>query len=855
MPRSARRRSAPSSPIKSRGPPSSPPKTRKGLRARSREPSSTSGVAKRNYAQHQLTSVHEEATNALNRPAPIPRDLTHEKWPAHDEDISNNGSFQRTKSIRASVYDDIEPTELRIESMIKNLSGLDIRADELLSQLDLYSTSQLLDRLSDRESAAWREFSEDAAKLERDRQYYNNDADIVDIEWLSQRLTARKLPAAGAEHVYMKANLALFAYRLLEGHPVEVHNLLVILTSVQTFPEAFTRRHNPQSSSLKRDREFERRTLLLGFGIMTQCFIFNARRLLDKGDFNVSTALKDIFLTNGTAARDISLEGISPGEEDAYINMVKSTMSEVNRTISSTDDLAAGLEALENKYPWTTFVVHALDWIRLRAVQLENTIKRAGGVRAIKNSLRQAMKAAPASKPSHRKSRLSKTDQQFIGNVTLLRQMDEFLNARDTDSQESQNEDGKDQPEDEALNGKQEIAESGVIPSQSSRILREIIPESPQTEQQARDPTLVSQSQEAEAFQPDLINGDEPIQEEEHGRERSPSEISTIRPTQETKVVLDIISRQAKESNKENNPSLGQHQTSGHREDAVDVNPSAAGPAVAKGKGKGKRPRRGAEDEESDEDDFETNIRQVKRARPFTEDKKDVSDAQVQAQREGSGMFFPEGDADTETTEPDAEQSIPQSTHNPPREIKTAQELRPGPSSTQPIPSRSTTTSTRTPAPLQPPSSTAPPVSSYDHYRVIKALARVNTFTAAATAAAVADPSTSRSAQHLPLPRAPQQRRAWTDAETERLLWLMRRYGCSWSTIKKADEQMVNPKLLDRSQVQLKDKARNIKMDYLKAERELPDEFINVTISRAQKDSLREMNIAVPGDEFEFDFE
>lgn len=59
------------------------------------------------------------------------------------------------------------------------------------------------------------------------------------------------------------------------------------------------------------------------------------------------------------------------------------------------------------------------------------------------------------------------------------------------------------------------------------------------------------------------------------------------------------------------------------------------------------------------------------------------------------------------------------------------------------------------------------------------------------------------------------KREPWTEVQTNRLLELIANYGTSWSAIKAMDETHGNI-LHGRDQVALKDKARNIKLDYLK---------------------------------------
>jgi hypothetical protein len=65
--------------------------------------------------------------------------------------------------------------------------------------------------------------------------------------------------------------------------------------------------------------------------------------------------------------------------------------------------------------------------------------------------------------------------------------------------------------------------------------------------------------------------------------------------------------------------------------------------------------------------------------------------------------------------------------------------------------------------------------------------------------------------------RQPQQRSRWTEAEVERLLELIEDYGVSWAYLLAMDgEHPQGPVLQQRDQVSLKDKARNMKMDFLK---------------------------------------
>ncbi|KAI4234175.1 MAG: hypothetical protein LQ349_003952, partial [Xanthoria aureola] len=65
-------------------------------------------------------------------------------------------------------------------------------------------------------------------------------------------------------------------------------------------------------------------------------------------------------------------------------------------------------------------------------------------------------------------------------------------------------------------------------------------------------------------------------------------------------------------------------------------------------------------------------------------------------------------------------------------------------------------------------------------------------------------------------PKRTQTRKPWSEEEIIRLQELINEHGLSWSLLKKMDEEHKGGQVLkDRDQVALKDKARNMKLDYL----------------------------------------
>lgn len=90
-----------------------------------------------------------------------------------------------------------------------------------------------------------------------------------------------------------------------------------------------------------------------------------------------------------------------------------------------------------------------------------------------------------------------------------------------------------------------------------------------------------------------------------------------------------------------------------------------------------------------------------------------------------------------------------------------------------------------------------------------------------------------------------QERKAWTPAEEQRLFDLIGIHGPAYSKILKDDKDDPIPLLQSRSQVQLKDKARNIKMSFYKSGTPLQPGFGAVSIGKKQVEKLQALGILI----------
>ncbi|GIJ87342.1 hypothetical protein Asppvi_006248 [Aspergillus pseudoviridinutans] len=93
-------------------------------------------------------------------------------------------------------------------------------------------------------------------------------------------------------------------------------------------------------------------------------------------------------------------------------------------------------------------------------------------------------------------------------------------------------------------------------------------------------------------------------------------------------------------------------------------------------------------------------------------------------------------------------------------------------------------------------------------------------------------------------------RQRWTPAEDARLIRLIGEHGCKWATIMRQNDAQAaedgEVQIQGRDQVQLKDRARNLKIAFLRDELPLPKNFESVTMKASDYAMLEKRGIKVP---------
>lgn len=93
-----------------------------------------------------------------------------------------------------------------------------------------------------------------------------------------------------------------------------------------------------------------------------------------------------------------------------------------------------------------------------------------------------------------------------------------------------------------------------------------------------------------------------------------------------------------------------------------------------------------------------------------------------------------------------------------------------------------------------------------------------------------------RKTRLTPTERRPNLR--WSEGETNRLIRLWEANPNEWGKIERLDDASEDPQLANRSQVDMKDKMRNVKAALLRDGFKLPEIWVLVKLSVSQKRSL-----------------
>lgn len=842
MGRSARRRSAPSSPAKPRAATTSPRQTRRSHQAANNQPTQGIGDSS-SHNLRQLPTIDENdnnvTVNARTSRQLASKELTNTSV---DVDETANSSIS-ADSISAESEDSDELAKIDRDLVVDNLEALNHDSQSLLSLFASGSASDVVDEIQDLSSKNSRRFRNFLHRLQTDAEPCGRGPRLfLPVPRLLRALNDGSPSNSGAEIILLRANLAIFVSMLVIETSTEEIDQLSELLQYLTLPNSFPQTFMEQQTEVEIvDEQFRSQTVSLGLAILTQSFIDHAQKSTAGSEFDPESLLESLFSDDEGIIRDLT-QGVAPAKaKDNIRRATQKRLREIRKDVRQADKGSVNVVNLRNKFTWRSFIEQSISWATTRDEQIRQKIVAYGGVEAIRSNLDALPTITrPGDDKEENISEAGRNEKALEEGTAFLRDMDERLDAED--EEEDSNEGSQSQaqllPEEGPNATPEKGRRKGQASSQSTKTTkasnRQTIPESPQAQQlQAED----VQSQQDE-HQNNFDNAQANVDNLSLDEQEVPNSAQAPHPTQETLNVLNVTRRQERESNKENSPPT--------RLRLIDRQPNARkihfdhdDDDDTQVQNRRHQKRRHEESEISEgEDEFETDTRQTKK--PRTQSGKSAVHDPHQQQEATSNMFVTDSDDSQYRSQ---RKAASRTSHAASTRKAKPPNTRPESSGAQRA-SRENYDSTVLASASQTRSQldNMPPVSSYEEYLEVKQKAQQNLRLAALVAAS------SSAGQAF---RSTQVRKAWTADEVRRLMDLMEEYGTSWAKIKEADSNFAVPLLGNRSQVQLKDKARNMKLDFLKAEQPLPDYFDGVTISKSHKEQLRRMNIGLPRDTLE----
>ena len=625
-------------------------------------------------------------------------------------------------------------------------------------------------------------FSADYRDFDAEVAYYLNGFRLEHQRYISRKAVHRALlgpnrdsdaSRCGLDLILYAANLLIFAKQAIHSDRSEKDSWDALRELDNFFPTFFLSKLIPRSdssSSPAGDSALLRETFDLALDLRTQLAILYLERSSTEDSFNPDEALDEVFFQSDTAGGGTLIRGwnISAlgGEESAlpqaFQGSVIERMNKIREFFPVDDESMrrgdlADIDGLGTNFPWDSLVLRLLGWVRSRNRELRGAIQNQGGIIAVVASVKFEMEqpepvepaaSGPLESPRKKKSSFGR------GRRRSSQKFDPNadVNIAVVDKLIAKERSFTLLPQSSVHNSQREVEhqEEAQISQSEVEVQEEAHASRPEFEMQEESPVV---PEEEDEWQPPIDNESEQIAEE---TEEVVEEVAgPSRPPQSTAETLRLL-KQGKKLDKENRAgSLFERQANAQRVEFGDGFGDDTQPTPGPSR-KGKQPqqsfpqkrRRSVEESDDGEDAFETIPRTVR----------------VQEQRERAKRVR------IDPTSPNAP------TSHQPRSRHEDAGFRP-------------TEQDESPSENEAPQMTeeAPPRSTFANQRD---LARANSHPVTAG-------------------RQRKPRSTWSDEAEEAFIEYMALYPRAYAQILKHDE-MTHNLLQERTQVNLKDKARNM---------------------------------------------
>ncbi|ERF71417.1 hypothetical protein EPUS_08686 [Endocarpon pusillum Z07020] len=624
--------------------------------------------------------------------------------------------------------------------------------------------------------------------------------------------------------IFQLANLANFAAAILGPSATSGQESGVLNTMLEQFPYPFTYGfEEPIEGPLRKGySSLLEETFVVGLEIRTQLAIALFVERESKPNFDPDGVLDEVFFTEDDEKskrfRSFNAEGLCIQERilpKRFERPVSQRIQALREHFPDNIEGMVNIRSLKISFPWENFLSQTMSWVQARADELIQQIENQGGVNKIQQSLQEKANSArnlrlhdvaedwQRALPGANKAVASLQNVPPVSRPALP--LDNSKPVKPI--RKSLREEAHRFKELKALVAQESAAAEGV--ATATALVEEELEGSPSLGANFED-APVSTARELLLDQNiDLSLTKEIFTSDEMKRRESNKENIDIRSRPKT-----FVDRQ------ENAQKVPWGDESQETFSSTPTNRATSR----------KRPRTQTQDADDKEDDFENRWpanpnKRRKEIRDKTDQRKTSGRAPTKRNRSkiSESVLSVVGTEDDTEYEADRDQAATdqqladigegtsplRSSHRPPPSHQPPRRTAP----------RSSNTHTDSP-----PASSAPPPSTAQQLEFMRARAR--------------DPTVAMK------PRKLQTRTPYTPAEEARLIELIEEYGTSYTLIKQLDEQHEDgPLLLEKSQVQLKDKAQELKFQFLKTGAPLPANFDTIPLRNRLKEQLEALGV------------
>jgi hypothetical protein len=587
---------------------------------------------------------------------------------------------------------------------------------------------------------------------------------------------------SGLDLVLYLANLLVFAKQMIHSDRSEKEIWDALRQLDNSFPSQFMRSLvSDAEPTTTGDSALLQDTLNLALELRTQLAILVLERSTTEMDFDPDEVLSEVFLrsessqeTGSAIIRGWSIAALG-GEDSALPQFFQHLVIERLKKIREfflldEESLESGdvvdLEGLGASFPWEATILRLLHWVRLRHRELRAAIEELGGGAAILGSVKQQME-----EPQLGSQQLGTTS---APQESPRRKRKSFGERRRTSRKFNPNAE-VDVRAIDALKARERLSVASTAPlvqeeqAAEPEVAEEVQDEPPVVEQQQDEyPPVVGAEDQEQPVEPQEAVLD--VEEKEHEEEEEEAELEPAGPPTSSAAILKALKKVSKLEKENRAASIFDRQAHAQRiefGDGFDTQPTPGPSTSNKGKQRAqpsprrKRPRIIDIESESEEDAFETEDRT----------------ARVHERRQKAPV--------TKKVRIDPASSAAPPSHQPlPRHNSDDDHV--------PEPEQESVSETEAPDMTE----EAPPSTYQDQ----KKLARQNRVIMA--------PEDRR---NLRKPRTD-----WTPEAENAFAEYMAMYPCKWAVIQRYDRENGHQVLTDRTQVNLKDKARTMAINMIK---------------------------------------